>query len=160
MIVKIIAVGKLKERYWQEGAADYLQRLQPYARMEIIEVLESKIANGLSPALKEKALSKEAESIMKKLSKERNPLVVLDKRGKEMDSQEMADFIAGHIVKGSKSISWVIGGPLGLAPSILQKADFVISFSKLTFPHQMIRLILLEQIYRSYRIICGQPYHK
>lgn len=160
MIVRIIVVGKLKERYWQDGASDYLQRLQPYARTEIIEVLEAKIANRISPALEEKALAREAASILEKLSKEGDPLVVLDKRGREMDSQEMADFIAGHIVKGSKSITWVIGGPLGLAPSLLERADLVISFSKLTFPHQMMRLILLEQIYRSFRIIRGQPYHK
>ncbi len=160
MILRIIAVGKLKERHWQDGIADYARRLKPYARLEIVEIPEARIPERASPSEEEMAKAQEATAILERLQKSGEFAIVLDRQGKELDSLELSKLLNKQILDGRSEIDWIIGGPLGLAPSVIKQADLVLSFSKMTFPHQMMRLILLEQIYRSFRIINGQPYHK
>jgi 23S rRNA (pseudouridine1915-N3)-methyltransferase len=160
MILRIIAVGKLREKYWQAGIEEYASRLRPYVRLEIVEVLEARMPDGLGSAEKERVMEKEAKTILERLNKAETLTIALDRKGKSLDSDELAKFLEVHILEGRKEITWIIGGPLGLAPSVIEHADLVLSFSKLTFPHQMMRLILLEQIYRSFRIIRHEPYHR
>lgn len=164
MILKIITVGRLREKYWQDALSDYIRRLQPYARLDIIEIPESRIPESASSAEEEKAMAQEAEGILTRLKRkgkeQEGPVVVLDRRGKALDSLELADWLGKQLLEGPAEIIWIIGGPLGLHSSILKRADLVLSFSRLTFPHQMMRLILLEQIYRSFRILRHEPYHK
>jgi 23S rRNA (pseudouridine1915-N3)-methyltransferase len=160
MILRIIAIGKLKEKYWQDSVADYSRRLKPYARLEIVEIPEARIPERASPAEEQMAKAQEAASISERLNRAGENVIVLDRQGKELNSLEMSELLEKQILEGRKEINWVIGGSLGLAPSVMEEADLVLSFSKMTFPHQMMRLILLEQIYRSFRIIHGQPYHK
>ncbi len=162
MILKIITVGRLRERYWQDALSDYIRRLQPYAWLDIIEIPESRIPESASAAEEEKAMAQEAEGILARLSRQKqdSPVVILDRKGKALDSLELADWLGKQILDGPAEITWIIGGPLGLHSSILKRADLVLSFSRLTFPHQMMRLILLEQIYRSFRILRHEPYHK
>jgi 23S rRNA (pseudouridine1915-N3)-methyltransferase len=160
MIIRIIAVGKLKERYWQDGTADYIKRINAYTRLELLEVPESRIPENASPKDEEQAMSREAIAILHHLSKREGLVVALDRQGRSMDSLKLAKLIEEKTMEGIKETAWIIGGPLGLAPELIKRADLVISFSELTFPHQMMRLILLEQIYRCYRIIYHEPYHK
>lgn len=160
MIIKIIAVGKLREKHWHEAAADYARRLRPYARLEVVEIPEARIPEDAPPAEEAKALAREAEAILERLKKHNGPVIALDRQGKALDSLELAAWLEGHILQGNRETAWLIGGPLGLAPAVLDRAGLVLSFSRMTFPHQMMRLILLEQIYRSFRIMRHAPYHK
>jgi len=159
MILRIIAVGKLKEKYWKDGVADYSRRLLPYVHFEILEVPEAKMKEGISSAEEEIAMELEAKPILERLKKANSLVVVLDRQGKPLSSLEMAKILEEQILDG-RDVTWIIGGPLGLAPSLIKRADLILSFSNLTFPHQMIRLILFEQIYRCFRIIRHEPYHK
>lgn len=160
MILRIIAVGKLKEKYWQSGADEYANRLRPYVRLEIVEVLGARTPDGATRAEMEGAMDQEAKTILERLNKTETLTIALDRKGKSLDSEELAKFLEMQILDGRKEITWIIGGPLGLASSVIERADLVLSFSKLTFPHQMMRLILLEQIYRSFRIMRHIPYHR
>ncbi len=160
MIIKIVAVGRLRERYWQQAVADYARRLQSYARVEMVEIPAAPISLEATPAEEARALAKEGEVILEKLSRHSGPLIALDRQGKALDSLQLANWLQQHILEGNSQTAWIIGGPLGLAPEVLAKADLVLSFSRMTFPHQMMRLILLEQIYRSFRIMRHEPYHK
>ena len=160
MIIKIIAIGKLREMYWQEGVADYARRLQPYARLEIIEIPDVRIPENASPADEAKVVAKEGDAILVRLRKHMGTVVALDRDGKTSDSLELAGWLEKQMMDGQKEIVWIIGGPLGLSQQVISGADLVLSFSRLTFPHQMVRLMLLEQIYRSFRIIHHEPYHK
>jgi 23S rRNA (pseudouridine1915-N3)-methyltransferase len=160
MIIRIVAVGRLRERHWQVGAADYARRLRPYARLEMIEVPEARLPERASLAEEMKAMDQEGLVIMERLRQHSGPVIVLDRQGRMLDSPEMASWLEKQILVGRNETAWVIGGPLGLAQTVLDRADLVLSFSKMTFPHQMMRLILLEQIYRAFRIIHHEPYHK
>ena len=160
MIHRIVAVGKLREKHWQDAAFDYARRLRPYARMETVEVPEARIPDNASMADELKAMDQEAAAILEKLKKHIGTVVVLDRQGRSLDSKELAAWLEARILEGRSETAWVIGGPLGLAPSVLQKADLVLSFSRMTFPHQLMRVILLEQIFRSFRIMHHEPYHK
>lgn len=160
MILRILAVGKLRESYWHDGISDYLRRLRPYARIEIVEIPDVRIPENASPAEEEKAMAQEGEVILARLKGHAGPIVVLDRQGKAMGSLELAEWIRKQIFDGQSEIAWVIGGPLGVASSVTTRANLILSFSMLTFPHQMMRLILLEQIYRSFRIMHHEPYHK
>ena len=160
MILRIIAVGKLKEKYWQKGVEEYASRLRPYVRLEIVEVPEVRTQEGASRSMKEDVMEQEARAILEILGKTETLAVALDRKGKPLDSEELAKFLELQILEGRKGVTWIIGGPLGLAPSVIERADLVLSFSRLTFPHQMMRLILLEQIYRSFRIMRHEPYHR
>ncbi len=159
MIIKIVAVGKLKERYWQEMAADYVKRLRKYVRLEIIEIRETYLLEKASFAEREKAMNIESLSILEALKND-GSIVVLDRQGEAIDSQVLAKWLEKQILESKKKITFVIGGPFGLSPKVIHHADLVLSFSKLTFPHQMMRIILFEQIYRSFRIIHHEPYSK
>jgi 23S rRNA (pseudouridine1915-N3)-methyltransferase len=160
MILRIIAVGKLKEKYWQTGVEEYANRLRPYVRLEIVEVPEARTPEGARRAEMDGVMDQEAKTILERLNKTETLAIALDRKGKSLDSEELAKFLELQILDGRKEITWIIGGPLGLAPSVIEHADLVLSFSKLTFPHLMMRLILLEQIYRSFRIIHHEPYHR
>jgi 23S rRNA (pseudouridine1915-N3)-methyltransferase len=160
MIIRIIAVGKIRENHWRGGLTDYLNRLKPYARVENVFISEAKVADGKSLQDMEKALTNEAQSILKRMEKLGGLIVALDRQGKAFESLELAKWLENRIIDGCSEINWIIGGPSGLDSSVLSKANLIISFSKLTFPHQMVHLILLEQLYRCFRIIHNEPYHK
>jgi len=153
-------VGRLREKYWQDAATDFARRLRPYARLEVIEVSEAHMKEAASQAEEKKAMQDEAQAILDKLKRHHGPVIALDRMGKALDSPMLATGLHKMILEGKTEVAFVIGGPLGLAPEATQRADLLLSFSKMTFPHQMMRVILLEQIYRSFRIIHGEPYHK
>jgi 23S rRNA (pseudouridine1915-N3)-methyltransferase len=160
MILRIIAVGRLREKYWQDAVADYIRRLRPYVRLEILEVSESRIPEKASANDEMKVLAKEGLAIMEKLEQHHCPVIVLDRKGKALDSLGLASWLEEQLLEGRNEIVLVIGGPLGLDVHVLERASLILSFSQMTFPHQLMRLILIEQIYRSFRIIHHEPYHK
>lgn len=159
MKITILAVGKVKESYFRDGIAEYLKRLSKYAKMEVIEVNDEKTPDNASEKEEVLIKQKEGERLLKSM-KEDAYTIVLAIDGKKLDSVSLAEKIDQLGVSGVSHIQFVIGGSLGLADEVLRKADMKLSFSDMTFPHQLMRLILCEQIYRSYRIIHNQPYHK
>ena len=159
MKFRIITVGKLKEKYLKDGIAEYLKRLQRYATVEIIEVADEQTPDSASEMEELQIKAKEAQRIHKYI-KEDTYLIALAIEGTMLTSEQLAERIEQLGISGKSHITKVIGGSLGLDKSILQQADLLLSFSKLTFPHQLMRLILVEQLYRSYRIMKGEPYHK
>lgn len=159
MKISVIAVGKIKEKYFTAAIDEYLKRLSRYAKVEIIEVADEKTPDGASPALEEQIKRREGERLLKALRDDMYTIALaLDSQA--LTSPQLAAKIAGYEVRGISHIALIIGGSLGLAPEVLQRAQEKLSFSKLTFPHQLMRVILLEQIYRSFRIIKNEPYHK
>lgn len=159
MKFQIITVGKLKEKYLKDGIAEYLKRLQRYADVEIIEVADEQTPQNASAAEEEQIKEIEGDRIRKHI-KEDTYLIALAIEGQTITSEQLADKIEQLGLQGKSHVTLLIGGSLGLDKKLLQKADYLLSFSKLTFPHQLMRLILVEQLYRSYRIIKGEPYHK
>ncbi len=159
MNISIIAVGKLKEKYFKEAVEEYSTRLSKYCRLEIIEVPDEKAPENLSPAQELIIIQKEGQGILRYV-KDDTYTIALDIQGKKLSSEGLADFINDLGIKGRSNIAFAIGGSLGLSGEVLKRADFKLSFSPMTFPHQLMRLILLEQIYRGFRIIKGEPYHK
>jgi len=157
--ISIISVGKLKEKYLKAGIDEYLKRLSSYAKVEIIEVSDEKAPEVLSAAEMELVKNKEGEKLLAKLSQE-TYVIALAIDGKMRSSEELADTIDKLATYGKSKIAFVIGGSLGLSNEVLQRADEKLSFSKMTFPHQLMRLILLEQVYRAFRINRNEPYHK
>jgi len=157
--ITIIAVGKIKEKYLAEGIREYLKRLSAYARVEIIEVADEKTAENPSPAELALIKAKEGEKISRYL-KSGTCIIALDIQGRNYSSEEMAAAIADLGLKGKSDLTFIIGGSVGLADTLLQAADIRLSFGRMTYPHQLMRLILLEQIYRSFKINRGEPYHK
>lgn len=152
--IKIICLGKLKETYWRDAEAEYLKRLGPFAKIETIELPEISFQPKDDP---EKIKSLEGESILKHV-KENEFVIALDEHGQEKTSQELARFLDEQSQQG-QAIDFVIGGPLGLSGQILARANFTLSFSRLTFTHQMTRVLVLEQIYRAGSILMGKIYH-
>lgn len=159
MNISIIAVGKLKEKYLKEGVAEYKKRLSSYAKIEIIEVPDEKAPEVLSDKEMEQVKEKEGERILAKISPD-TYVIALAIDGRQKTSEQLAESIDKLVTYGSSKISFVIGGSLGLSKDVLNRADEHLSFSKMTFPHQLMRLILLEQIYRAFKINRGEPYHK
>jgi len=159
MNISIICVGKLKEKYLKEAVAEYSKRLSRYCRLEIIELPDEKAPENASDKEELQIKEKEGTSILKHV-KDNMHVVVLDLKGKMLSSEEFSKYIDDCGVKGESNIAFIIGGSLGLSQEVMKRADFSISFSKMTFPHQLMRVILLEQIYRGYRIMSGEPYHK
>lgn len=157
--ISIVCVGKIKEKYWNDAIAEYSKRLSRYCRLNIIEVADEKTPDNAPPAIEEQIRKKEAERILKNID-ERAHVCVLAIKGKRYTSEAFSEYISALGVSGTSHIQFVIGGSLGLHESVLKRADSSISFSDMTFPHQMMRVILLEQIYRGYKIFCGEPYHK
>lgn len=159
MKVTIIAVGKLKERYLKEGISEYKKRLSRFCDIEIVEVDDEHAPESLSAAQEQQVKKKEAERINKKI-KDGTIVVVLDITGKRLDSEGFASKIQSFFLSGNSHIVFVIGGSLGLDEELVRSANFRFSMSDLTFPHQLVRLVLMEQIYRAFKIINGETYHK
>lgn len=159
MRITLICVGKLKEKYLSQGVEEYTKRLSRYCTLETIELADEKTPDNASDALVEIIKKKEGERILKAL-KEDSYCIALAIDGTMLTSEDLAAKINSLGVSGNSHISFIIGGSLGLSEEVLKRADYKLSFSKMTFPHQLMRMILLEQIYRAYRIISNQPYHK
>jgi 23S rRNA (pseudouridine1915-N3)-methyltransferase len=159
MKITIIAVGKIKEKYFTGAIEEYAKRLSRYCKLELVEVADEKTPDGASEALELQIKEKEGERILQKIP-DNAFVAALAIEGKMLDSEELADQMERWNVGGISHMVFVIGGSLGLAPSVLKRADYKLSFSKMTFPHQLMRVILLEQIYRSFRIRNHEPYHK
>lgn len=154
--VKLIVVGKTKIFYLQQGIDDFLTRLSHYARVQLIVV---KAVAGEGKYTDKEILTREGENLLKKIAPD-NYVVVLDRQGKQLDSEQFAQFFADRVNKGQTRIAFLIGGELGLSEAVRQKANLVLSLSAMTFTHDMTRLILSEQIYRVMTILHGEPYHK
>ena len=154
-----MTVGKVKETYFRDAIAEYAKRLSRYCKLEIIEVADEKTPDKASETEEEQIKQKEADRILKNI-REDSYCIALAIEGKKMDSVSLARNIERLGLNGKSNIVFVIGGSLGLHQSVLKRADDKLSFSDMTFPHQLMRVILLEQIYRSYRIINKEPYHK
>ncbi|MBP3926608.1 MAG: 23S rRNA (pseudouridine(1915)-N(3))-methyltransferase RlmH [Clostridium sp.] len=159
MKITLITVGKIKEKYLEAAISEYAKRLSRYCRLEIVQVADEKTPDGAGEALEIQIKEKEGERILAHV-KEEAYVVALAIDGKQLSSEELADFMEERGVRGESHIQFVIGGSLGLSDAVLRRSDYRLSFSRMTFPHQLMRVILLEQIYRSYRIIHGEPYHK
>lgn len=159
MKISIITVGKIKEKYWKDAIEEYSKRLSKYCKLEILEVADEKTPDQVSDVVEDAIRDKEGERILK-LIKDDAYVITLEINGRGLSSEELADKIETLGVQGKSHIAFVIGGSIGLGKEVLKRSDFALSFSKMTFPHQMMRVVLLEQIYRSYRIINGEPYHK
>ena len=159
MKITVLTVGKIKEKYLKDAIAEYSKRLSRYCKLEILEVADEKTPDGASEIVEENIREKEGERILK-LIKEDAYVITLEISGKMLTSEELADRIETLGIQGKSHLVFVIGGSIGLGREVLRRSDYALSFSKMTFPHQLMRVILLEQIYRSYRIINGEPYHK
>ena len=159
MNVKILCVGKIKESFYRDAISEYKKRLSKYCSLEIVEVADEKTSENSSDIEIDIIKAKEGERILKHI-KERDFVISLAIEGKEMDSVSFSKYIENLTISGNSNIIFIIGGSLGLSNEVLNKSDFKISFSKMTFPHQLMRVILLEQIYRAMRIKNNEPYHK
>lgn len=159
MKIKIIAVGKIKEKFFEDAIKEYSKRLSRYCKLEIVQVSDEKTEEKMSEAEQELILKKESERILKNI-KDDTYLITLEIKGETPDSEKLAKKIEDIGIGGQNEITFVIGGSLGLHNDVSKRAGYRLSFSKMTFPHQLMRVILLEQVYRSFRIINGEPYHK
>ncbi len=159
MKITILSVGKIKEKYFRDAIAEYTKRLGRYCKLSVIEVEDEKTPDKASKTEEERIRQREAERLLKNI-KEDAYVITLEIAGKQPDSVELAAKIETLAVQGISHIQFVIGGSLGLHDTICRQADMALSFSNMTFPHQLMRVILLEQIYRAYRIINKEPYHK
>jgi len=157
--IRIIAVGKIREPYLQDGIKEYLKRLGPYFRVEILEIPEERIPDRCSGNEKYLIQSREGGRILAAVPDE-GPALALDPGGEAWTSGDLARFLSERNLEGVAVISFLIGGPLGLPPEVRNASRHTVSLSRMTFPHQMVRLILLEQIYRASKILSGEPYHK
>ena len=159
MKITILCVGKIKEKYLKDAISEYSKRLSRYCKLEIIEVADEKTPDNASQIVEDGIRDKEGERILKYV-KEDAFFVTLEIKGKLLTSEELADKIETLGIQGTSHIIFIIGGSIGLGNEVLKRSNYALSFSKMTFPHQLMRVILLEQIYRSYRIINHEPYHK
>ncbi len=159
MKITILTVGKVKEKFYREAIGEFAKRLGRYCRLEIVEVADEQTPDCASAAKERQIKEKEGQRLLKRV-REGDWVCALAIEGKLLDSIELAKKIDSLGIGGASRLVFVIGGSLGLSAKVLERADFLLSFSKMTFPHQLMRVILLEQIYRSYRIIKGEPYHK
>ncbi len=159
MNIQIICVGKLKEKYWQDACAEYMKRLGRYCNVEIVELKESRLPENASPADEENVKKEEGASILKAI-KDGTYVITLEILGKMLDSPQLAEKMDELALDGKSNIAFVIGGSLGLSAEVSKRSDYKLSFSKMTFPHQMMRVILLEQIYRTFKINRHETYHK
>lgn len=159
MKITIIAVGKIKERFFRDGIEEYKKRLSRYCKLNIVEVEDEKTEEGLSEREEDRILEKEAQRILSHIKPDMT-VYGLAIEGDTFSSVEFARQISKEGVMGHSSLCFIIGGSLGLHGSVLSRCHRKVSFSAMTFPHQLMRVILLEQIYRAYRIIHAEPYHK
>ena len=159
MKITIACVGRIKEKFYRDAVAEYEKRLGRYCRLEFIEVADEKTPDGAGEALEEQIKEKEAGRLLEKI-REDAFVCTLEIEGRRLTSEGFAKWMQGLTVRGTSHIVFVIGGSLGLHESVRRRADMALSFSDMTFPHQLMRVILVEQVYRAFRIIQGEPYHK
>lgn len=159
MKITIICVGKIKEKYLSDAIKEYSKRLSKYCKLEIIEVPDEKTEENASDNLLKQIKDKEGEQILRHI-KDYSYVITLEILGNIITSEDLADKISKTCLSGISHITFIIGGSLGLSENVSAKADYKLSFSKMTFPHQLMRVILLEQIYRAYKINTNEPYHK
>ncbi|MDQ0482096.1 23S rRNA (pseudouridine(1915)-N(3))-methyltransferase RlmH [Guptibacillus hwajinpoensis] len=159
MNISIVTVGKLKEKYLKQGIAEYTKRLGPFAKVEVIEVSDEKAPENLSETEMTQVKKAEGERILGKISPDAH-VIALAIDGKMKTSEQLAHDLDQLATYGKSKVAFVIGGSLGLSEDVLKRANDTLSFSKMTFPHQLMRLILVEQIYRAFKINRGEPYHK
>ena len=158
MKITIACVGKIKEKYLQSGIDEFTKRLGPFCKLETLSINEEKMPDNPSPAEKEQVLEKETQRLIA-IIPENSYVILLDVIGKQLSSPELAAKIDSLTLSGHSHITFVIGGAFGYTDALRHKADFALSFSKMTFTHQMIRLLLIEQIYRAFKISRGEKYH-
>ena len=159
MKITLVTVGKIKEKFFEDAIKEYSKRLSRYCKLEILQVADEKTPEGASEAVDLQIKEKEGQRILS-LIRDDAYVIALAIEGKMLDSEELAERIEKLGVSGISQIVFVIGGSLGLSAQVMKRADYALSFSRMTFPHQLMRVVLLEQIYRSYRIMNHQPYHK
>lgn len=159
MKITLLTVGKIKEKYLVQGIEEYRKRLGRYCKLEIVEVPDDKTPYKASNAVEEQIRNVEGKRLMRYI-REDDHVTALAIQGKMLDSMKLSGFIENLGIQGKSSLVFVIGGSLGLSQEVLGRADYSLSFSKMTFPHQLMRMILLEQIYRGFRIMQNEPYHK
>lgn len=159
MKIKIVTVGKLKEKYLKDGIAEYTKRISRFAKLEMIELADEKTPDKASELENQKILETEGARILSKVG-ERDFVVVLAIEGKTLSSEDFSKQLEQASIKGYSTLTFIIGGSLGLAPIVKNRANLSVSFGRLTLPHQLMRLVLVEQIYRAFTIQQGSPYHK
>ena len=159
MNITIISVGKLKEKYLKQGIDEYAKRLGSYCKLQLIEVPDEKAPENLSEKEMEQVKDKEGEKILAKV-KDSDTVIAMAIEGDLISSEQLAEKIENYGINGKSSIVFIIGGSLGLSDTVKQRANAKISFGRITLPHQLMRLVLVEQIYRSFRITAGHAYHK
>ena len=159
MNITIVSVGKLKEKYLKQGIDEYKKRLNAYAKVSIIEVADEKAPETMSDAEMEEVKRKEGERILSSVAPDAF-VITLEIQGKMLGSEQLAKKLDELATYGKSKVVFVIGGSLGISQDVQRRSDLALSFSKMTFPHQLMRLVLLEQVYRSFRINRGEPYHK
>jgi 23S rRNA (pseudouridine1915-N3)-methyltransferase len=159
MQIRVIAVGKIKEKFLQEGIAEYEKRLRPYVKLQIVELAEEKRPQPASPANSSAAMEKEGERILAAIPGG-SFIISLDVKGESWSSEDLAASFGERELSGQNPLTFVIGGDLGLSPVVLARSNLRLSLSHMTFTHPIARFILLEQVYRAFRILRGEPYHK
>ena len=159
MNINVISVGKLKEKYLKLGIEEFSKRLSKYCKLDLIELEDEKCPENLSEKDMEIVKNKEGQRILSKI-KNNSYVIALAIDGKNLSSEELADTMSKLAVRGNSHITFIIGGSLGLSDEVLKRADYKLSFSNMTFPHQLMKLILLEQVYRAFSINNNEPYHK
>lgn len=159
MNINIIVVGKIKEKYMREGIQEFQKRLSRYCNLNIIEIDDEKAPENLSNKDMERVKEKEGKKILSKIP-QNTFIISLEIEGKQFSSEELSKRVENLMVSGVNDMTFIIGGSLGLSEEVKTRSNLKLSFSKMTFPHQLMRLILLEQVYRSFRIMKGEPYHK
>jgi len=152
--ITIVAVGKLKERHWREAAEEYLKRLGAYATVDVVEVPDRDVSRDEG-----RAVAEEGAAILKAIPAGAH-VVALEIGGRHITSEDLADWIGAHGIEGRSHVAFVVGGTAGLSPDVLERAQERLSLSRMTLPHQLARVVLLEQVYRAFRIMRGEPYHR
>ena len=159
MNITVVCIGKLKEKYWTDAVNEYMKRLSAYCSIKIDELKEARLPDNASPAEEEAVKEAEGKEILKHINKD-DYVITLEIKGNAVTSEQLADKVKALGIDGRSNIVFVIGGSLGLSAAVSQRSDYKLSFSKMTFPHQMIRVILLEQVYRAFKINRNEKYHK
>ncbi len=159
MKIQIVCIGKLKEHYWSEAVDEYEKRLSKYCDFQVVQLKETRLPEKASLAQEKSVIEEEGNLILKNI-KEDSYVITLEIKGKNLSSEELSQKMENLMVDGKSHVTFVIGGSLGLSEAVSKRANFKLSFSKMTFPHQMMRVILMEQIYRGFKIIKNETYHK
>ena len=159
MQIRVIAVGRIKEKYLHDGIAEYEKRLRPYAKVQIVEISEEKRPASATPSVERIAMEKEGDRILAAVP-EGSFVIALEVKGFSWSSEELAASFREWELSGQNQLAFVIGGDLGLSPAVIARSDLRLSLSKMTFTHPIARLLLVEQVYRAFRIMRGEPYHK